>query len=153
MKEFTATGLVFNENGNILMVKNKRQGKWLPPGGHINENELPCEAVAREVLEETGITVEVLSSVKKLDLSDETTKTARELPLPLRIICVEFEGFNLIDSLYLCRAINVDTVPQEAEIDGIGWFSPKDAIKLDTYENVIKSIESALEIVNRIGII
>ena len=60
----TATGLVFNENKQILMIKHKQHGKWLPPGGHVDENELPCEAVAREVLEETGISVQVLSGVK-----------------------------------------------------------------------------------------
>ena len=37
--EFTVTGLVFNENGHILMVKHKKQGKWLPPGGHVDEND------------------------------------------------------------------------------------------------------------------
>lgn len=28
---------------------------WLPPGGHIDPNELPDEAAVREVLEETGV--------------------------------------------------------------------------------------------------
>lgn len=28
---------------------------WLPPGGHIEPNELPDEAALREVIEETGI--------------------------------------------------------------------------------------------------
>ena len=100
--EFTATGLVFNENGHILMIKHKKLRKWLLPGGHVEENELPCEAVVR-----TGL-------------------------------------HNHIDLLYLCRALNVDTAQQETEIDSIGWFSPKEAVKLDTYEDVIKSIESAL---------
>lgn len=29
--------------------------KWLPPGGHLEENETPAEGVLREVLEETGL--------------------------------------------------------------------------------------------------
>ena len=52
---FTATGLVFNNSGEILMIKHKKLGVWLPPGGHIDENELLCEAVIREIFEETGI--------------------------------------------------------------------------------------------------
>ncbi|MCL2574383.1 MAG: NUDIX domain-containing protein [Defluviitaleaceae bacterium] len=146
--EITATGLVFNESGHILMIKHKRQGKWLPPGGHVDANELPCEAAAREVLEETGVKVQVLSSVPALGLSDNM---AKELPLPLRIICADVEGTGLhnhIDLLYLCKAKNVDTTPQEAEIDGIGWFSPEEAMKLDTYEDIIKSIEMALRLIN-----
>jgi len=145
--EFTATGLVFNESGHILMIKHKKQGKWLPPGGHVNENELPCKAVVREVLEETGVSVQVLSSTPGLDLSDYVVK---ELPMPLRIICADVEGTGLhnhIDLLYMCRAINVDITPQETEIDGIGWFSPEEAMKLDTYEDIIKSIEAAIRFI------
>ena len=141
---FTATGLVFNENGQILMVLHKKSGKWFPPGGHVDENELPCTAVAREVLEETGIKVQVLSSVRLHDLSDEN---AMELPLPLRILLCDVEGtgqHNHIGLLYLCRALNTDISPQETEVDGIGWFSPEDAMKLDTFEDVIKSIEVAV---------
>ena len=149
--EFTATGLVFNENGQILMVKHKKQGKWLPPGGHVDENELPCKAVAREVMEETGISVQVLSSTPMLDLS----KAGKELPLPLRIIFCDVEGtgrHNHIDLLYLCRAVNVDIVPQEAETDGIGWFSPEEAMRLDTYEDIAKSIEAALELMKSLDL-
>jgi len=147
--QFTATGLVFNENRQILMIKHKEQGKWLPPGGHVDENELPCQAVVREVLEETGVEVLVLSSVPGLELSGGV---ARELPLPLRIMHVDVEGtglYNYIDMLYLCRAISTDTTPQEAEIDDIGWFSPEEAVKMDTYEDIIKTIESAIKLMDK----
>jgi len=36
---FTATGFVFNEHDEILMVKHKKLGVWLPPGGHIRRKE------------------------------------------------------------------------------------------------------------------
>jgi ADP-ribose pyrophosphatase YjhB (NUDIX family) len=52
--KFTTAGLVFNEAGQILMIKHKKKGKWLPPGGHVDENELPCEAVAREIMDGSG---------------------------------------------------------------------------------------------------
>ena len=141
--QFLVAGLVFNENGQILMIKHKKKGKWLPPGGHADENELPSIAAAREVLEETGIHVQVLSSVPGLDLIGGV---ARELPLPLRIMHVDTDGTgfqNYIDLIYLCIAKNTDTIPQEDEVDDIGWFSIEDAVKLDTYEDVIKTIESA----------
>jgi 8-oxo-dGTP pyrophosphatase MutT (NUDIX family) len=80
--KYTVIGLVFNENKQILLIKHKKQGKWLPPGGHVEENESPCAAVAREVLEETGVPVQVVSSVPELGIS---SGIATELPLPLRI--------------------------------------------------------------------
>ena len=142
--KFTATGIVFNESGNILMIKHKQLGKWLPPGGHVDENELPCKAVAREVMEETGISVQVLSSVSELEL---LSGVAKELPLPLRIMHVNIDGTglnNYIDFLYLCRAINTDTILKESEIDDLGWFSPEEVMKMDTYEDIIKTIEYAV---------
>ena len=49
-----------------------------------------------------------------------------------------------VDLMYLCRAKNVDTTPQKDEIDDIGWFSTEEAMKLDTYEDIIKTIEAAI---------
>ncbi|MFH1779835.1 MAG: NUDIX domain-containing protein, partial [Candidatus Micrarchaeota archaeon] len=55
-KDFTATGFVVNpEKTNVLLIFHKKLGLWLPPGGHINEGEMPHEAVLREVKEETGV--------------------------------------------------------------------------------------------------
>ncbi len=34
-QHFTATGIVFNENNEILMVHHKKLGVWLVPGGYI----------------------------------------------------------------------------------------------------------------------
>ena len=45
---------------HFLMLKHKKLGKWLPPGGHIEPNELPDEAACREVLEETGLKVNLI---------------------------------------------------------------------------------------------
>lgn len=57
-----------NENNEYLMIyrcKKKNdlnEGKWLGIGGHIEEGETPKEAIIRETLEETGLT---LKSVEK----------------------------------------------------------------------------------------
>jgi len=42
------------------MIFHKKLQKWIPPGGHIEPNEGPVEAALREVMEETGISVELL---------------------------------------------------------------------------------------------
>jgi 8-oxo-dGTP pyrophosphatase MutT (NUDIX family) len=148
---FTATGLVFNDIGQILMVKNRKQNKWVPPGGHIDENELPCAAVVREVFEETGIKVQVLSSAPKRDLS---SGTSTELPLPLKIAHVDVLGtglLNYVDFLYLCRTKTTETTPQEAEIDEIGWFSPEKAMSLDTHEDIVKAIDYGAKIMQELS--
>ena len=39
----------------ILLVDHKKSGLWLPPGGHVEIDEDPKDAVTRECMEELGI--------------------------------------------------------------------------------------------------
>jgi ADP-ribose pyrophosphatase YjhB (NUDIX family) len=55
----SAGAIVLNDRGDILLVKDDRRGTWSFPGGIIEEGEGVLDGVKREVLEETGITVEV----------------------------------------------------------------------------------------------
>ncbi|MEO7817841.1 MAG: NUDIX hydrolase N-terminal domain-containing protein [Actinomycetota bacterium] len=45
------------EGDAILLVKENRHGRWTMPGGLVEINEIPSDAVAREVLEESGYVV------------------------------------------------------------------------------------------------
>ena len=56
-------GLVTNASGQVLMIKSPRYGDWEFPGGQVEESETLTHALAREVFEETGITVSVKSLV------------------------------------------------------------------------------------------
>jgi 8-oxo-dGTP pyrophosphatase MutT (NUDIX family) len=145
---FTATGFVFNEQAEILMIKHKKLGVWLPPGGHIDENELPCDAVVREIYEETGVRVSVVTAAQEVSIPADSC----ELPLPMQILLEDIEGnglHNHIDMIYLCRAEISTLNPQESEIDGIGWFTLADVLKLDTFDNVRNSAQIAAILMKR----
>ncbi|MCE2983413.1 MAG: NUDIX domain-containing protein [Parachlamydia sp.] len=58
-KEFTASVYII-EKKKVLLIKHPKLNKWLPPGGHIEENEMPHEAARREALEETGMHIEFI---------------------------------------------------------------------------------------------
>lgn len=65
-------------DARVLLVWHKRHQEWLPPGGHIKENETPDDAVVREVREETGLEIEFTN--QRNALSIEGAK--RKLPIP-----------------------------------------------------------------------
>jgi ADP-ribose pyrophosphatase YjhB (NUDIX family) len=54
----SVTGIVFREDGRVLAIQRRDDGRWVPPGGVLELAETPSEGVAREVLEETGIKVQ-----------------------------------------------------------------------------------------------
>lgn len=64
--DFTVAAVIVYED-KVLLVNHPRYGKWLCPGGHIELDEDPDEALIREIREETGLNnVEVLSSKPKI---------------------------------------------------------------------------------------
>ncbi|MGX9902269.1 NUDIX hydrolase [Arthrobacter sp. SA17] len=52
---------VMTHQGKVLMIFNRWRQEWELPGGMIDDGETPRQAAFREVLEETGVTVESLS--------------------------------------------------------------------------------------------
>ncbi|MCF3960807.1 NUDIX hydrolase [Streptomyces fuscigenes] len=55
----SVAGVVVREDGRLLAIRRADNGTWELPGGILELNETPEAGVAREVLEETGIRVEV----------------------------------------------------------------------------------------------
>jgi len=60
-RHFTVTGFV-SIGGRTALHWHPRLGCWLPPGGHVEPDEDPVQAVLREVLEETGLKVELVGA-------------------------------------------------------------------------------------------
>lgn len=58
----TVAAIVFDDAGRVLLIERRRPpgvGLWSVPGGQVELGESLAAAVAREVAEETGLTVEV----------------------------------------------------------------------------------------------
>jgi 8-oxo-dGTP diphosphatase len=55
----SVAGIVVNNADQILVVQRRDNGRWEPPGGVLELDEHFEEGVRREVLEETGMNVEV----------------------------------------------------------------------------------------------
>ncbi|MFJ3587464.1 NUDIX hydrolase [Streptomyces sp. NPDC090231] len=55
----SVAGVVVREDGRLLSIRRADNGTWELPGGVLELDETPEAGVVREVLEETGIHVEV----------------------------------------------------------------------------------------------
>jgi 8-oxo-dGTP pyrophosphatase MutT (NUDIX family) len=49
--------ILSNDSTKILLVYRGKEADWSFPKGHIEENEIPVDAMKREVKEETGLEV------------------------------------------------------------------------------------------------
>jgi len=133
--KLTATGIVFNGKGQILLIKHKILGVWLPPGGGLEQNEFAHIACIREVFEETGIKVNIMSH--NLNLTGEYFE---ELPIPF---CIRRFKDNTADSAFLCTAESYALKPQKSEVDDIGWYSLSEYAKMQSFEDMKKVVNAA----------
>lgn len=116
-QHLTASGVIFYDD-HVLLIHHKRIGAWLPPGGHVEDMELPHEAVVREVFEETGVVVEVLSPA----LPDTGDPDAFLLPgaLCMHAVRAVEKGISSyhLDIAYLCRPVIEDEEGNERQTKG-----------------------------------
>ena len=103
-RHFTATGFVVR-GGATLLHWHKRLGQWMPPGGHIEADEDPVQAVLREIHEETGIVAEVIPTAGTLPF-----EYPEQLPAPYTILVEDIPGpgeaHKHIDMIYFCRPVD-----------------------------------------------
>jgi 8-oxo-dGTP pyrophosphatase MutT (NUDIX family) len=119
-RHFTVAVFVVWER-KVLLHLHRKLGMWLPPGGHIERGELPDDAAVREVLEETGVKVELVGE-RREDVED---------PVQLhRPAGVQLEnigpGHQHIDLIYFARPRNWTDIHAGYNEDRVGWYSPED---------------------------
>ncbi len=99
-RHFTATGFVV-QTSRTLLHWHKRLQQWMPPGGHVEPDEDPVQAVLREIREETGSAAEVIPSVPTLPFTGPS-----QLPPPYTILVEDIpepgDTHQHIDFIYFC---------------------------------------------------
>lgn len=102
-RHFTATGFVVRGDATLLHW-HKRMQQWMPPGGHIEPDEDPVQAVLREVREECGARAEVLPLAPVLPFP-----YPGQLQPPCTILVERShesgEPHEHIDLIYFCRLL------------------------------------------------
>lgn len=117
-RHFTATGFVVHE-GRVLLHWHRKVKAWLPPGGHVDENEDPVQAVLREIREETGVEAQVVPTGPRLDLA-YPTQVQPPFTIMVEDIHDSVAGYHQhIDMVYFCRLVG----PAWPLKDGWRWVS------------------------------
>lgn len=119
--DFTVTAYVVH-NGAVLLRLHEKYGKWLAPGGHIELDEDPIEAVIRELKEETGLAITLLGDdLKQFD--DGTS----DLPSPLFLNRHRInETHEHVDLIYAAHADTNQLNPAAGEMasaEDFRWFT------------------------------
>jgi 8-oxo-dGTP pyrophosphatase MutT (NUDIX family) len=130
-RHFTVSGFVVKDESTLLHWHPKLS-LWLPPGGHIDDDEDPVQAAVREALEETGILCEVVAHEPPLDFDN-----VGQLPSPLKIIVayVPASGdepeHEHIDMSYALRPVaGAERVAPERD-HGFRWVSRQELLRND----------------------
>lgn len=143
-KHFTASALIIHE-GKVLLMFHKKLGVWLYPGGHVEHDETPDSAVKREVMEETGLRVEIVGD-KDENLAD-TEADISVLHNPYAILCEKVGDHYHNDLIYLCKIkdgnININHDPKESE--DIAFFSLGELVDIKLFPNFRRLLEKVFK--------
>jgi 8-oxo-dGTP pyrophosphatase MutT (NUDIX family) len=120
-KDFVASVYIVSE-GRVLLVHHKKLGMWLPPGGHIEENELPTECAIREAKEEAGVDIRLAGEEREYG-------RVRVMLHPKIVQLEDIEpGHQHIDLVYFARLKDKSQKLRnnDAGINNVRWFSRKE---------------------------
>ena len=122
--DFTITVFIVNTKKQVLLVNHPRYQKWVPIGGHIEMNEDPEEALYREISEETGLDVRIISNRPKIEskgtkfLPSPNYLDVHEANLPHKHISLTYFAFSPSDKFVM-----------SSEHQAMRWFSLGDIDK------------------------
>jgi len=156
-RHFVATVYVVND-GATALHRHDKLDMWLPPGGHIDRDELPHEAAKREAGEELGLPVDLVAPTGELH-----SRTARSLPRPQHFLLEDIDvcdgdvAHQHIDFVYYGRVASrdLDPEPGEAPADAWEWFTSErlqanaDRFAADVVEAGQRAIETVAGTENR----
>lgn len=131
---FTASALVVSRtHERVLLIAHPTLQRWLQPGGHVDAGDPePSAGAAREVLEETGLTVVPGNALFDIDIHDIPAR--RSAPAHLHF-----------DLRFLAT---VDGLPAPGGAEGLDarWLDPNGALALGIDDSVQRLVRRAFEL-------
>src|SRR6266481_3123094 len=134
-RPLVGVGGVIIDQGRALLIRRGSEpllGEWSIPGGTLELGETLEEGVARELLEETGLTVRVIELIEVFDrIYVESTAGANEGKKGPR--------FHYVIVDYLCKRRGVG----EIQVDGDGHADFEEGLRHGTKETALSAAQSS----------
>jgi 8-oxo-dGTP diphosphatase len=119
--DFVVAGYIFHDR-KVLLIHHRKLELWLPPGGHINRDETPDDALAREIKEETNLDIEIFNP-HALAL-EGNIKTNLATPFSVNVHTVGDHDHCCF--FYACKALNAKQLKTNGEVLGHMWVTRKE---------------------------
>ena len=129
--ENSCGAIVFNNKIKKFLIVKMFNGNWGFPKGHIEEYETQVETAKREVFEETGIEINIVSD-KKYEI--------KYIPNETTIKKVTF---------FIGITENEEVTVDEQEIEAYKWCSYEEALKTITYRLQKEVLENSYKILKQ----
>lgn len=132
----SAGGIVFNNEGKLLLVS-QRGDSWSLPKGHVNEGETVLEAAVREIREESGI--EELQYIKELG----SYERYRIGPGGVGEDRSELKSI----TVFLFRTGQIDLCPLDPDNPEARWVTMGEALQLLTHPKDREFLENNMQMI------
>lgn len=150
-RHFTATVYIVHD-GATALHEHGHLGIRVPPGGHVDRDELPHETAIRECREETGLVPTILAVQESIE-----AEGGRSLPRPRRQMLYDvnvFEdrvGHQHVDHVYYATVPSGEIDPEDGEVRATAWewYSRRDLRESDLAEDVVTLGCEAIEAASR----
>ena len=112
----------------VALIATRGKTRWGLPKGAVSQGETSEQAALREVLEETGLSAEI---VRPLDTIEYFFRAGDTL-IRKRV------------DFYLMRYVSGELTPQLSEVDDVEWVELSEAIQRASFDSERKLLEAAL---------
>jgi 8-oxo-dGTP pyrophosphatase MutT (NUDIX family) len=115
----SVAALVYDTRDRLLLARHSNAGVWLAPGGAVEPDENPTDALVREVWEETGLHVEPLVLAAVMGGPE------------LRVQYQNGDVVSYVAAVYECRPIGGSLRPDGLETLDVRYFAPGEIASLN----------------------
>jgi ADP-ribose pyrophosphatase YjhB (NUDIX family) len=127
-----ASAVITDEEGRVLLGKRTDNTLWTIPGGTMKPGETIAETAIREVKEETGVDVEVLSLIGIYSNPNHVVEYS------------DGEVRQQFSVCFACRRVGGELATSD-ETSEVGYFSPDELEVLEIHPSIRLRIQHFLE--------